>query len=349
MGRRRRPDIIILTSAFILILIGILTVSSTSYAIGEKSKINFDKRHVFLSIISIIILVSSLFIDFKTFFKNHYLIIFYIIFLLLLIGLFFQEEIKETHRFYRVFNFLFQPSEFLKIFIVILTAKIITAYPYPNFLIYTLILCFPLVLLVMLEPDLGMSVLIMSTIFFMIYIKGIKINAILITIFIFFSIIMFSISISPYQINRILEFAEGKCEHQITSKIAIGSGGLFGKGIGKSHQKFFYLSMPHTDFAFSIISEETGFFGSLILIGCYFAIFLRGFYISNQIEDLFIKFVMLGLVILFTLNALIHISVNIGIIPAKGTTLPMVSYGGSSLISNSILLGIVLSISMREI
>lgn len=348
MERKKKPDPLILASIFCLFLIGILTVSSTSFVFGETNKINFDTRHIFLSIFSFCFIIFLIAIDVRKFLKSNLIYILYFISLLILIGLYFQPAINNTHRFYKFSGFLFQPSEFIKILLVILTSMVLTRIKYPNVLLYLSALIFPPVLLILFQKDLGMTILILSTIFFMLFYKGIPQKHLILILL--FSIILIFLSIlrSPYQIKRIKEFVEGKSEHQISARIALGSGGLLGKGFGKSHQKFFYLSMPHTDFAFSILGEEMGFIGSIILIACYFIIFYMGILLSIELEDEFLKLLVFGLVILFTLNALIHISVNTGIIPAKGITLPLVSYGGSSMLSNSLLLGIILSISMRK-
>lgn len=349
MERKKKPDPLILASIFCLFLIGILTVSSTSFVFGEKSKINFDIRHIFLSIFSFFFIIFLIAIDVRKFLKSNLNYILYFFSLLVLIGLYFQPAINNTHRFYKFPGFLIQPSEFIKILLVILTSMVLTqTESSKNALLYLTALILPPTLLILMQKDLGMTILILSTIFFMLLYKGISKKYL--TLILIFSILLIFLSIlsSPYQIKRVKEFVEGKSEDQISARIALGSGGLLGKGLGKSHQKFFYLSMPHTDFAFSILGEERGFVGSIILLACYFIIFYKGILLSTELEDEFFKLLVFGLVILFTLNGLIHISVNTGIVPAKGITLPLVSYGGSSMLSNSLLLGIILSISMRK-
>ncbi len=348
MGRMKRPDLGILTSVLFLILIGILVVSSCSYVLGQLSKIGFDKRHLFLSFLSLLIIALLISIDIRKFFEKKYLILFYIFSLFLLIGLFFVPEIKETHRFYRLFGFLFQPSEFIKILLIIITAKILSEKEYPNLLIPLTLILTPPIVLINFQPDLGMTILIIGAIFLMFLYKGIPLKHILVLGLICIILITISVLYSPYQTKRISEFLEGKGEQQNAAVIALGSGGFWGKGIGKSHQKFFYLQMPHTDFAFSIIGEELGFVGSFFVLFFYGLIFYKGINLSLQMEREFDKYLVLGLTLLFTLNSLIHISVNLGFMPAKGITLPMVSYGGSSMFSNSILLGIILSLSMRK-
>ncbi len=348
MERKKKPDFIILTCILFLFLFGILTVASSSFPVGQISKISFNERHIILSIFSFLFILFLIIIDVRKFFDNDFIFLLYFISILLLIGLYFVPEIKETHRFYRSFGFLFQPSEFVKILLVIISAKILSEKTYPNSLIFLLILILPPTLLILFQTDLGMTILILSTVFFMLFYKGIPQKHLFIILLISSLLIFLSMLQSPYQIKRIKEFVEGDSEHQFAAKIALGSGGILGKGLGKSHQKFFYLLMPHTDFAFSILGEEMGFIGSAIVLIFYGLIFFRGLLISTQLENMFLKLLIFGLTVMFTLNSLIHISVNIGVMPAKGITLPLISYGGSSMLSNSLLLGIILSISMRK-
>jgi len=348
MERKKKPDLIILTCIFSLYLLGILTVTSSSYAVGQISKISFNERHIILSIFSFFLILFLIAIDVRKFFHKDFLLILYFISLFVLIGLYFVPEINDTHRFYKFYGFLFQPSEFIKILLILLAAKILSEKKYPNSLIFlSLTMIFPS-LLILFQKDLGMTILILSSMFFMLFYKGIPQKHLIVILIASFVIVFISLIRSPYQIKRIKEFIEGSSEHQLAAKVALGSGHIFGKGLGKSHQKFFYLSMPHTDFAFSILGEEMGFVGSVIVLFIYGVIFFRGFLISTQLENWFLKLSVFGLTVMFTLNSLIHISVNVGIMPAKGITLPLISYGGSSMLSSSILLGIILSISMRK-
>ncbi|MEJ5165423.1 MAG: FtsW/RodA/SpoVE family cell cycle protein [Thermoanaerobaculia bacterium] len=348
MERKKKPDLVILICTALLFLIGILTVSSTSFVLNYVSKISFDKKHIMLSVLSILIIALLIAVDVRKFFSKGYLIIFYIFSIVLLIGLFSQPAINNTHRFYKFPGFLFQPSEFVKILLVIIAALILAEKKYPKSLLSLGKVLLPPIILILLQTDLGMSVLIIFVICIMLFYKGIPREHFLIVLGLSVLIMFLSILKEPYQMKRVKDFLEGESEHQIAAKVALGGGGFFGKGLGKSHQKFFYLSMPHTDFAFSILGEEMGFFGSFVVLCLYGIIFFRGMLLSTQMEGDFYKLLVFGLTVMFTLNSLIHISVNAGILPAKGITLPLISYGGSSMLSNSLLLGIILSISMRK-
>mgnify|MGYP005796912887 FL=1 len=134
----------------------------------------------------------------------------------------------------------------------------------------------------------------------------------------------------------------------IQSLYAIGPGGLLGQGFLNSHQKHFYLPEPQTDFIFSVISEEFGFLGVLIVISFFFFLFYRSVKISLKSNGLFQKFLAFGLSIGILIQATLNLCVVIGLIPVTGVTLPFFSYGGSSLLVTMISIGIILSISRKQ-
>ncbi|MGB8467865.1 MAG: FtsW/RodA/SpoVE family cell cycle protein, partial [Candidatus Babeliales bacterium] len=152
----------------------------------------------------------------------------------------------------------------------------------------------------------------------------------------------------PYRLRRIMIFLnpwndpQGAGFQVIQSLIAIGSGGLWGAGIGASKQKFFYLPMQHTDFIFSIIAEETGFIGCTLLIMLFAAFTYYGMRIAWQMKNLFASLCTVGFVMLVTVQALINCSVALGLVPTKGVGLPFVSYGNSALISALWFVGIII-------
>ena len=158
------------------------------------------------------------------------------------------------------------------------------------------------------------------------------------------------IAMHPYRIRRILTFLNPWADPQgagfqiIQSFIAIGSGGLWGLGIGQSKQKFFYLPMQHTDFIFSIIAEEVGLIGALCIVTCFMVILYTGLRMALLQTDLFARYTIAGFVILISLQALINLAVATGLLPTKGIGLPFISYGNSSLVSTLAMVGFILSI-----
>jgi cell division protein FtsW len=156
---------------------------------------------------------------------------------------------------------------------------------------------------------------------------------------------------TPYRLKRVLSFLDpwndslGSGFQLIQSFIALGSGGIDGLGIGGSKQKLAFLPEAHTDFIFSIIGEEFGFAGAIIVVAIFFFIFMRGIVIANRWKDPFACYLAVGLTLMITLQALINIAVTTGMVPTKGLPLPFISYGGSSLMINMAAIGILLNIS----
>lgn len=252
-----------------------------------------------------------------------------------------------------------QPSEFTKIGLIIYVAKYLASNQ--KSLREIIKGVFPLLgviaiffLLIMLEPDFGTAMVIVLTLVCIIFISGVKLSF-------FVKVgcggllgIIGLIIAAPYRIARILSFVNpwsdplGSGYQIIQSLYAIGPGGLLGQGFLKSRQKSFYLPEPQTDFIFSIISEEFGFLGVLIVIGFFAFIFYKCLNIALKCNDLFGKYLAFGLVFGLIVQALLNLMVVVGIIPVTGVTLPFLSYGGSSLLVSMASIGIILNISRNS-
>lgn len=256
-------------------------------------------------------------------------------------------------------GFGIQPSEFTKLGLIIFTAKYLSnnrgelkdikkgVLP----ILSVLILVFGLI---MLEPDFGTGVVIVMTIIVLLFVSGVKMN-----FFIKLGIlgvigVTLLILIAPYRMERIVSFLNpwtdplGSGFQIIQSLYAIGPGGLLGLGFGNSIQKHFYLPEPQTDFIFSIISEEFGFVGILIVSSLFMTIIYRGFKISMNCEDLFGKHIAFGITFGLAFQTILNLSVVVGLIPVTGVTLPFLSYGGSSLLISLTSMGILLNIGKNK-
>ena len=206
----------------------------------------------------------------------------------------------------------------------------------------------------MLQPDFGTGVVIVMSIVVLLFVSGVKMNFFIKLASIGLTAITVLIMIAPYRLKRILSFLNpwedplGSGFQIIQSLYAIGPGGLLGLGLGNSIQKHFYLPEPQTDFIFSIISEEFGFLGVLIVSTLFLIIIYRGFKISMNCENKFGKYLAFGITFGLAFQALLNLMVVVGLIPVTGVTLPFLSYGGSSLIITMIGIGILLNISKQE-
>ena len=252
-----------------------------------------------------------------------------------------------------------QPSEFAKLGLIIFTSKYLARNQknmgdikkgaLPIFLIIGIFF-----VLIMLEPDFGTAMVMALTLIALIFASGLKISFFVKLGVLGLAGIVALIIAAPYRMARIVSFLNpwsdplGSGYQIIQSLYAIGPGGLLGQGFLNSRQKHFYLPEPQTDFIFSIISEEFGFLGVLIVCGFFFFIFYRMLRIALRSNDLFSKYLAFGIASILFIQASLNLAVVVGLIPVTGVTLPFFSYGGSSLLISMISVGLVLNVSRKE-
>ncbi|MBP7792169.1 MAG: putative lipid II flippase FtsW [Candidatus Goldbacteria bacterium] len=250
----------------------------------------------------------------------------------------------------------FQPFEIAKLFYIFFLAYLFgkdNVKPSGKLLISTIITCIIVVALIK-QRDLGGAIIIAMLFLAMTFVAGIKMTYFIILFFAGVFITLYFIFMEPYRLKRLFIFLNpwqdyyGAGWQVIQSLIAIGSGGPLGNGFFQSQQKFYYLPAPHTDYIFSIIGEELGTWGCILVLIGFYLILQRGVYISVTTKDNFYKYLAVGLTLMIIIQALTNIFVAIGWFPPKGTTLPFFSYGGTALISNIIAISVILSIS-REV
>lgn len=256
-------------------------------------------------------------------------------------------------------GFAFQPAELAKLSLVLYLAhslgkkgdKVRTfslgVLPY-------LILSGILLGLILLEPDLGTALILGLILFLMLFIAGAKFSHLLLTGLMALPVIALFVVGAEYRLQRLLTFldpwrdASNSGFQIIQSYIAFGSGQFWGRGLGESRQKLFYLPEAHTDFIFSVIGEELGLMGALIVLALFGLIVVRGFRLAAKIEEPFAQYLAFGVAALLGLQALIHMGVVMGLVPTKGLVLPFISYGGSAMVMNLTAAGILLNLSRRR-
>lgn len=252
-------------------------------------------------------------------------------------------------------QFSFQPSEVMKLALIIFTANFLAKNKESmdkfSSLIAILLVLIIVFFLIMLEPDFGTGFIITLTILSMILLSGIKKRYVIIGLLLGIFAVLLLILSAPYRINRIFAYLDpwsdplGAGFQGIQSLFALSPHGIFGAGLFKSKQKYFYLPEPQTDFIFSIIVEELGLIGGIIVILLFFFLFYYGIMISLQAKDLFGSYLAIGIVLSLFIQFFINIGVVIGLLPVTGVTLPFLSYGGSSLIINFIMMAILSNIA----
>lgn len=350
-------------TVLILMLFGLIMIYSSSYIWAEYKFDNSFHYVIYQGIfviIGIIVMITMSKIDYQIYYKyaNILLLIAFILLILVLIpGI---GSVRNGSRsWFGIGSLGVQPSEFAKLCLIIFTSKYLQKSnkfikDYKKGVIPILLILFLFFGLIMLEPDFGTGMIIVISIIALLFIAGVNMKFFIILGIIGVIGIVGLIIIAPYRMDRITSFLDpwsdplGTGFQIIQSLYAIGPGGLLGTGFLNSRQKHFYLPEPQTDFIFSIISEEFGVLGVLIVTTLFGILLYRGIKIALNTEDLFGKYLCFGLIFQIIVQTILNLAVVIGLVPVTGVTLPFLSYGGSSLLISCLSIGILLSISKKK-
>jgi rod shape determining protein RodA len=347
------------TLFFSILLLGIISIFAQYSSSGGQFDYHSKSHAIRFFVFFLFFLVIS-FVNIR-FWNDYSLLIFILLILLLVAVKFFGVQSQGSRRWINVFVFNLQPSELMKVGIILFLSNYyhkISSGDVNKFryLFYPLIALLIPFMLVLTQPDLGTAILILISGIVVTWLSGVrwKIFAYLSV----FSICLAPIAISflkPYQKSRILTFLNpdsdplGAGYQIIQSKIAIGSGGLFGKGFLNGSQAYLnFLPEKHTDFIFTLFSEEFGFLGSVAIIFLYFLITFRITRIGNMTRSIFGKLYCYGFSTAFFVYVAVNMSMVLGLLPIVGAPLPILSYGGSSMLAMMFGLGIVMSCNVYK-
>lgn len=366
MARKDRPkirkavDFTLFLSIILLVIIGIIMVFSASWPEAMKNYNNgyhFLRKQLFSALIGLVGMIIVMNIDYRNYEKLAFPIYIISIILGLLVFTSLGSEAKGARRWLDLGFIMFMPSDVIKFASILFFAKFLsTKREDISTLVQGTLPAFIYIGIsvgVIIIEDLGTGVTLATTMMIMFFIAGLNMKHIIPIIAGGSAALWYIIAGAPnsYRITRITSFRDpfadklGAGWQAVQSLYALGSGGLFGLGLGKSRQKFFYLSEAYNDFIFSIIGEELGFFGAMIIILLFAIVIWRGIIIALKTEDEFACFLASGITALITVQSLIHIAVVTSSIPTTGITLPFISYGGTSLIIYMVSIGILLNIS----
>ncbi len=348
-----------ITFVFILIFSFIVIYSASSvwstYKYGNSY--HYAMMQGFFILISIFIYKIFSKIDTNVIYKySDKLFIFSCILLILVAVPFIGKEMNGSRSWFGIGPFGIQPSELAKISTIIFTSKFLESkkiYYFKDFskILFASIFVF---FLIMLEPDLGTSVIILVTSLAMIFISGAKKKYFFIMFFLFLAAFIVLVLVAPYRMRRITSFINPWNDpldsgfQIIQSLYAIGPSGLLGRGLFNSIQKNFFLPEPQTDFIFSIIVEELGFVGAFIICFIYFMIIYIGIKVSLNAGSNFKKYLAFGITFSVGFQAVLNLMVATSLVPITGVTLPFISYGGSSFLSSSVMVFILLNIIKED-
>lgn len=353
-------DWLLILTVLLLSGIGLVSIYSSSQAEGDF--LNFYKQAVFLGLGFVLMLVFS-FIDYRNFKDNSYLILaFYFLCLILLAGLFvFGADLRGVRSWYKLGEIAFSPAEFTKLALIILLAKYfsyrhVELYKVTHIVLSAVYVFLP-ALLIYLQPDLGSVLVILLVWLGVLVVSGIKLRHFFLLCLV--AVVLFSLSwsffLKDYQKARLISFVMPEYQplevgwSQKQAKIAIGSGGLWGKGfMSGSQTQSGFLSEPQTDFIFSAIAEEFGFIAIMVICGLFLLFILRILRIVQQAKDNFSRLFTAGFGVLIIAQFFINLGSNLGFLPVIGIPLPFVSYGGSFLIMLFMGLGMIQNIKLND-
>ena len=339
---------------FLILLLGVISFFAM-YSTERGSFDYYTKNHIYRFFTFFTIFITISFINIQLWYKSAYLS--YFIVLLLLIGVsFFGVTASGSTRWINLIFINLQPSELMKVVLIIFLARYYSRIPSRDvnslkFLIQPFFALLIPVTLVIIQPDLGTALLILAGSLVVIWLAGLRISYFIYSLFALICLAPVVIAfLKPYQKLRILTFLNperdplGAGYQLIQSKIAIGSGGLSGKGFLQGSQSYLdYLPEKHTDFIFTLFSEEFGFFGSMSILIIYVLIIQRIIAIGNQSKNNFSKLYCYSFASAFFIYVAVNMSMVLGLLPIVGAPLPIMSYGGSAMLAMMMGLGIVMS------
>lgn len=355
-------DYMILIPVILLIGLGLVFVYSASShlaALRLGDSYFFLKRQALFCILGIFIMLITKHIPCTLYSKLVYPLLFVSLSLLVLLFIpGFGHKVGGATRWLRYWEFSFQPSELAKFSLAVYMAYSMSkkgSYmgSFSRGFLPHMLIAGAFMLLIVLQPDLGTAVIIGCWFLLVLFVGGVKFVQLLSIVIVSAPFVLWLIWHSNYRLKRLWAFIhpwddpKGIGFQIIHSFLAFGSGGIFGAGLGNSTQKLFYLPEPHTDFVFSIAAEELGFLGAIVIIVLFGILIMRGIKVALDARDLYSSYLALGLTCLIGLQVLVNMGVVTGLLPTKGLTLPLVSYGGSSLVINLLSIGILLNISSR--
>ncbi len=352
-------DWIIFSAVFLLSLFGLIEIYSIALGQETVSLINF-KKQIFYIVLGVFLLFFTSFVDYSLIKSlNKYI---YILGVFLLVAvLFLGKTVRGTTGWFDIFGFSLQPVEFVKIILIIFLSSFFSNSIFKNrpfrMLSLSFLGSFFLVFLVLLQPDFGPSMIMLALWFIMLILAGMDKKYLLLIIIPFFllAFLSWNFYLKDYQKNRILTLLNptadslGEGYNVSQALIAVGSGGLTGRGVGfGSQSQLKFLPEAQNDFIFSVISEELGFLGAGLVLIIYFILFSRLLVLIRKMNDDFAIFFVLGALVLIFIQMFINIGMNVGVVPVVGISLPFVSYGGSATLASFILIGIVQNIIIKS-
>jgi cell division protein FtsW len=361
MARKLQSDKWLFWATLALICISVLMVYSASALVAlerYQQPTLFVTKQIMWALLGVAVLSIVMRVDYRTYRNEAFVWTLLAIVGVLLVAVLFSRPINGARRWFGIGGFGIQPSELAKLAAVLFTAMILERRMHRvNEVSYALL---PIAIivgamcgLILLQPDFGTALTVMAIAGAMVFAAGVSYRYLAGTALVMAPVLYVALMSADYRRRRLFAFLDpwadplGDGFHIIQSLIAVGTGGLFGRGFMDGVQKLFYLPEPHTDFIYAVIGEELGLLGATLILVCFAVIAWRGMQAAMRAPDGFGAFLALGLTAMIAVQAFVNMSVVLGLLPTKGLPLPLVSAGGSSLLINLLGIGVLLNISQH--
>jgi cell division protein FtsW len=362
VARKLKSDRILFTATLLLVCASIVMVYSASAVVAlerYQQPYHFLIRQGIWTVLGVAVLGVAMRVDYRTYRSEPFIWGVIALVALMLVAVLFSAPVNGTRRWFGVAGLGIQPSELAKIACVLFTALMLERRMHRiDELSYSIlpigIVVGAMIGLIVLQPDFGTAMSLLLIAAAMVFAAGLHYRYFIGTALAVLPIIYIVLVSAPYRRRRLMAFWDpwadplGDGFQIIQSLIAVGTGGVFGKGVMAGVQKLFYLPEPHTDCIYAVIAEELGLIGATVVLICFGIIAWRGLRIAVRAEDTFGAFLAIGLTTMIVVQAFINMSVVLGLLPTKGIPLPLVSAGGSSLLINLLGAGMLLNISQHE-
>jgi cell division protein FtsW len=362
VARKLKADRVLFGAALVLVCTSIVMVYSASALVALErfqQPYLFVTRQAMWTVLGLAVLWIAMQVDYRTYRSDAFVWALVGIVGLTLIGVLFSAPVNGTRRWFGVGGLGIQPSELAKLSCVFVTALILERRMHRiDELSYSMVpiavVIVPMVGLILLQPDFGTAMSLVLIVAVMVFTAGLHYRYLVGTALVMLPAIYVVLVSAPYRRRRLLAFWDpwadplGDGFQIIQSLIAVGTGGVTGRGLMAGVQKLFYLPEPHTDFIFAVIGEELGLIGATGTLVCFCLIAWRGLRITARAQDAFGAFIALGITTMLVMQAFVNMTMVIGLLPTKGIPLPLVSAGGSSLVISLLALGVLLNISQHE-
>jgi cell division protein FtsW len=356
MARKLKSDAVLFSTTLLLLVIGMAWVYSASVVKADASVVTQQGKWLVIGLAG---LFAAMKIDYRRFCNRPLLLgVIGATVVALVAVLVFGHQVKGARRWLSLFSFSFQPSEVAKFVAVVFAATVLgrrleRGEPLEPGLFQTGVLLVVLSALIFMEPDYGGGIVLLAAAFVMMFVSGLPYRYVLTLALAVPPPVLAILWFSEHSRKRLETWLDpyadplGKGFQTIQSYIAVGTGGVWGKGFLAGIQKMFYLPEAHNDYIFAVIAEEQGLIGATIVLACFALIIWRGLLVARRAPDAFGSLLAVGITALLGIQALVNMGVVTNLLPAKGISLPLVSAGGSSLTVSLVAIGVLLNISQQ--